>query len=205
MLAASSAFPTWLCGKFIGTGVQIHFRHIYSLSYLGSSFIRSTSFAALYGMSVVVAMFSATLNWAVWWTLYESNREYLERWWGNSIIHFTQQTLTYPNSFGLNSLRMFGNVRCVLQVPCPPMHHARPRFSISSSHRAMELAAVALVRESPTAEMMSMSPGRSWWTLVGTLLLRIPLVSHGKGTFGMTCGWRNAPCSRPPVGPSNRL
>lgn len=32
----------------------------------------------------------------------------------------------------------------------PPIHQDNPRFSTSTSHRAAELAAVALVNESPT-------------------------------------------------------
>lgn len=38
------------------------------------------------------------------------------------------------------------------------MHHDNPRFSISTSHKAAELAAVALVNESPTAATISISP-----------------------------------------------
>lgn len=42
----------------------------------------------------------------------------------------------------------------------PPIHHDNPRFSMSTSHRAAEFAAVALVNESPTAATMSMSPAK---------------------------------------------
>lgn len=45
--------------------------------YRRSSFIRCNSFSALYGISLVVAMFSATLNWADRCTLNESCNEYL--------------------------------------------------------------------------------------------------------------------------------
>lgn len=69
-----------------------------------------------------------------------------------------QIRITHPNNFGLNSFRMFGNVKCVRKFPWPPIHQERPRFSISTSHRAAELAAVALVNESPTAAIMSISP-----------------------------------------------
>lgn len=40
----------------------------------------------------------------------------------------------------------------------PPMHQDRPRFSTRTSHKAAELAAVALVKESPTAATISISP-----------------------------------------------
>lgn len=55
---------------------------------------------------------------------------------------------------------MFGNVRCVRQLPWPPIHHDTPRFSINTSQSATELAAVALVNESPTAATISISPGK---------------------------------------------
>lgn len=45
-------------------------------------------------------------------------------------------------------------------VKLPPIHHDTPRFSTSTSHNAAELAAVALVRESPTAATISMSPAK---------------------------------------------
>lgn len=38
------------------------------------------------------------------------------------------------------------------------MHQDRPRFSTNTSHKAAELAAVALVNESPTAATISISP-----------------------------------------------
>lgn len=66
--------------------------------------------------------------------------------------------LPYPNSFGLNSFKIFGKVKCVRHVPWPPIHHETPRFSIRTSQSAAELAAVALVNESPTAAIISMSP-----------------------------------------------
>lgn len=72
------------------------------------------------------------------------------------ISHFIANT--YPNNFGLNSFNILGNVKCVRNVPWPPMHHETPRFSMSTSHSAAEFAAVALVNESPTAPIISMSP-----------------------------------------------
>lgn len=53
---------------------------------------------------------------------------------------------------------MLGNVSRLRHVSCPPMHQATPRFSIRTSHRAAEFAAVALVNESPTAATTSISP-----------------------------------------------
>lgn len=107
----------------------------------------------------------------------------------------------------------------------PPIHQDRPRFSTSTSHKAAELAAVALVNESPTAATMSISPestttiqminsskiqcllitcqpGRSWWTLSGTVLLRNPRVLHGNGRLFGTRFCRNFPLWRWPVPPS---
>lgn len=40
----------------------------------------------------------------------------------------------------------------------PPIHQLSPLFSTNTSHNAAELAAVALVSESPTAATISISP-----------------------------------------------
>jgi len=51
-----------------------------------------------------------------------------------------------------------GKVKCVRHVPWPPIDHDKPRFSTKTSHNATEFAPVALVNESPTAAIISISP-----------------------------------------------
>lgn len=92
--------------------------------YRRSNFMRCNNFSALYGISLVVAIFSATLNWAERWTLYESCNEYLyENNIENDCDHFHSRCLKackiYPNTRGLNSFKMLGKVRCVRKVPWP--------------------------------------------------------------------------------------
>lgn len=92
-----------------------------------SNRMRCNNFSALYGMSLVVAMFSATLNWADRCTLYESCNEYLvsKQIISLKLIIINKNFLwtwiekIYPNNFGLNSFRIFGKVRCVRNVPWP--------------------------------------------------------------------------------------
>uniref|UniRef100_A0A182J0W0 Uncharacterized protein n=1 Tax=Anopheles atroparvus TaxID=41427 RepID=A0A182J0W0_ANOAO len=54
---------------------------------------------------------------------------------------------------------MFGSVRNWRHVPCPPMLHESPLFSISTSRMFVAMAPFPAVSESPMAPMMSISPG----------------------------------------------
>lgn len=62
---------------------------------------------------------------------------------------------------------MLGNVRNVLQSPCPPPHQLTPLASMKVPSAYSSMAPLPATRESPRAPITSMSPGRKRWTLSG--------------------------------------
>lgn len=78
----------------------------------------------------------------------------------------------FPIIINLNNkhtLKIFGSVRYVRQVPSPPILNDAPLFSIYNSIKLVAKIPTPAVKESPIAAITSMSPGLKRWTELGTI------------------------------------